>query len=166
MADERRARADVSEFSRLAATITESRESETAFSAINAAANRFIGHRLFTIMAFDPTAMEVQRLYSSDPDSYPPGDRKSKGDSEWSRRVLQQGLPYIGRNADDIRAHFNDHALILGLGMESVLNMPVRCCGRTIGTLNLLNEAGYFHEDDLIPGRLLAALTVGPLRRL
>lgn len=163
MGDRPRASANLNEFSRVAAAVAESAQPESAFGTIAAAANTFIGHRLFTIMAFDAALMEVQRLYSSDADSYPPGGRKAKRDTEWGRRVLHQGRPYIGRNADDIRAHFNDYELILELGMESVLNVPVRCCRRTIGTMNLLNEAGYFDEQDLVMGHLLATLTIGPL---
>ena len=50
---------------------------------------------------------------------------------------------------DDLRHVFSDHELIASLGCESVLNMPVRWRGRTLGSLNLLHEAGWYGEDDV-----------------
>jgi GAF domain-containing protein len=166
MVDKRRASADLREFSTLATSIAEIENPESAIAAIAQAAQEFIGHRLFTAMKFNPVAMEVQRVYSSNHESYPPGGRKPKRDTEWGRLVLLQGQPYIGRNADDIRTHFNDHVILLGLGLESILNIPVRSCGKTIGTMNLMNVASYFTGDDLIPGQLLAALMVWPLSEM
>ncbi len=136
---------------------------ESAFAALEDAANRFIGHRLFTVMAFNAEAMQVQRLYSSDPQAYPAGGKKDKRDTQWGRLVLEEGHPFIGRNAEDIRANFRDHEVILGLGLGSVLNVPVRSCGRTIGTMNLLHEQGYYRTADLGPGFMLAGLLVGPI---
>ena len=153
----------VADFSVLVETLAEAEDDSTAFVAIAEAAANHIGHELFTIMAFHADAVQVERLYSSRPDAYPTGRRKEKRDTAWGRLVLEQGQPYIGRTVEDIRAHFDDHQLILGLGLESVLNVPVRVNGRTIGTMNLLHQAAYYDEGDLICGRLLAGLLAGPL---
>ena len=66
-------------------------------------------------------------------------------------------------NAEDIRSNFSDHELILGLGLESVMNVPVRILGRTIGTMNLLHHADYYDVADLECGYFLAGQLVGPL---
>ncbi len=76
-----------------------------------ATADTIIGHKLFTIMAFHEPTMEVERLYSNQPDAYPTGGRKKKRDTQWGQQVLEFGKPYIGRAADDIRENFNDHML-------------------------------------------------------
>ncbi len=76
------------------------------------------------------------------------------------QQVIGRGEPFIGRTAEDIRAVFFDHALIGSLGCESVLNMPVRWRGRTLGTLNLLHRANYYDESDLPIARLFAALAL------
>ena len=55
---------------------------------------------------------------------------------------------------------FFDYELIWSLGCESVLNMPVRWAGQTLGTLNLLHRAGHYDESHLPQVRLLAALAV------
>jgi GAF domain-containing protein len=116
-------------------------------------------------MAFDAHAMRVQRLYSSNPDAYPVGGVKDKRDTQWGRHVLEQGRAFIGENADDIRTNFSEHALILGLGLESVLNVPIRLLGRTIGTMNLLHRASYYSQAHLTRGFFLAGLLAGPLSR-
>lgn len=153
----------LSTLSELARTVAEADSSDSAFALVAGAAEACIGHRLFTIMAFDARAMQVRRLYSSNPVAYPSGGFKDKRDTRWGRQVLEQGRAFIGRNAEDIRANFGDHETILRLGLESVLNMPVRVHGRTIGTMNLLHQAGYYDSADLECGVLLASQLVGPL---
>ncbi len=154
---------DVAAIERAAHEVALAAAPEGAFARVAEAAQAAIGHRLFTVMRFDRDAMTVERLYSSDAHSYPPGGRKAKRDTPWGRQVLEQGRPFIGRDAGDIRAHFNDHALILGLGLESVLNVPVQVCGRTVGTMNLLHAAGHYDEPHVARGRVLAGLLAGPL---
>ena len=153
----------VSDLSGLAKTMAEAEDFDAVFCAVADAASVWIGHRLFTVMAFDARSMQVERVYSSNPEAYPAGGRKLKRDTAWGRRVLEEGRPYIGRNAEDIRSNFSDHELILGLGLESVMNVPVRALGQTIGTMNLLHHADYYDVADLECGYFLAGQLVGPL---
>ena len=53
-----------------------------------------------------------------------------------------------------------DHELIASLGCDSVLNMPVRFGGQTLGTLNLLHRAGWYSEADIPTTRLFAHLAL------
>ncbi|MEM8743608.1 MAG: GAF domain-containing protein [Pseudomonadota bacterium] len=145
-------------FAELEAAIENRRSREEIFKAAEQAAQAAIGHRLFTVMAFHADSVEVQRLYSSNEDAYPTGGRKQKRDTAWGRQVLDRGEPFIGTTADDIRAHFNDHEVILGLGLESVLNMPIQQGGNTLGTVNLLHEAGYYTPGHLTATKELAEL--------
>jgi len=131
------------------------------FSTASDLADTYIGHRLFTVMTFDLETMQVQRVYSSNPDAYPPGGTKAKEDTQWGYHVLVQGRPFIGNSATAIRANFDDHEVILGLGLASVLNVPIRVCGQTIGTVNLLNKAGFYGEADLEWGYILASQLAG-----
>ena len=84
-----------------------------------------IGHRLFTIMRFDPLHDEVERIHSSNPAAYPVGGRKRKKDTAWSAHVLGAMRALRADDPAAIRAAFDDHTTILGLGLGSCLNIPV-----------------------------------------
>jgi hypothetical protein len=126
------------------------------FRALDKALAAQPGHILFTILVHHPELCQNERAYTNMPDAYPVGGRKPVTDSPWMRQVLLRGEPYIGRNADDIRAVFPDHELIRSLGCESVLNMPVRWRGETLGTVNLLHGAEHYSEADVPPIRRFA----------
>lgn len=125
--------------------------------------SHIIGHRLFTIMRFDPDRSEVERVHSSLPSVYPVGGRKRKKDTAWSDHVLGAMQVFRGDAADDIRAAFDDHATILGLGLGSVLNIPIVSDGRCVGTMNLLHRAGWFRPEDDRVGVMLGAHLVPAL---
>ena len=130
------------------------------FRAVDAALAQSPGHILFTILVHHPAAKQSERFYTNMPDSYPVGGRKPVTDSAWMKQVIFAGEPYIGRTREDIKDVFFDHELIWSLGCESVLNMPVRWAGQTLGTLNLLHRAGYYDESQLEAVRLIAHLAL------
>jgi hypothetical protein len=133
------------------------------FRAIEAALAEAPGHILFTILVHHPALRRSERFYTNKPEAYPIGGRKPVTDSAWMLRVIHGGEPYIGRTAEDIAAHFFDHALIHSLGCQSILNMPARWCGLTLGTLNLCHRATHYTESDLPRVRLIAQLAVPAL---
>jgi hypothetical protein len=133
------------------------------FRAIEAVLAAAPGHILFTILVHHPALRQSERFYSNQPAAYPIGGRKPVTDSAWMQRVILGGSPYIGRTREDIAAHFFDHALIHSLGCESILNMPARWRGQTLGTLNLCHRAGHYTESDLPRVRLAAQLAVPAL---
>ena len=136
------------------------------FRAIDAALAEAPGHILFTILAHHPALKQSERCYTNKPDAYPIGGRKPVTDSPWMQRVIHGGNPYIGRSRHDIEQNFFDHALIVSLGCESILNMPVRWRGETLGTLNLCHRAGFYDEGHLPPVRLIAHLALPALLML
>jgi hypothetical protein len=50
--------------------------------------------------------------------------------------------------------------LIWALGCEGAINVPVRWCGKTLGTLNLLHEANYYSEEHASSIRLIGQLSL------
>ena len=122
---------------------------DALFAALDDALKSAIGHKLFTVLTYDDGTGEAARVYSNLPASYPVGGRKRLAMGPWTEAVLDRGEAYIGRTQDDLRSVFSDHELIASLGCASVLNMPVRWCGRTLGSLNLLHEARWYGEDDV-----------------
>lgn len=131
--------------------------------AIEALSAETIGHRLFTVMRYDPDRNEVERIHSSLPAVYPVGGRKTKKDTAWADHVLRDGRPYRANDADGIRAVFDDHATIFSLGLSSALNIPVLFDGRARGTMNLLHRAGWYRTDDEETGTLLATFLLPAL---
>jgi hypothetical protein len=77
--------------------------------------------------------------------------------------VIHGGRPYVGRTREEIAANFTDHELIHSLGCDSILNMPVRWRGQTIGTLNLCHLGGFYGEQHLPRVRLVAQLALPAL---
>ena len=130
------------------------------FDAIDKAVASTIGHRLFTILVHHREARESERIYTNMREAYPVGGRKPITDSPWMQQVMQRGLPYIGRNADDLRDVFYDHELIVSLGCRSVLNIPLRWRGETLGTLNMLHEENWYDTGHVELARVFAQLAL------
>lgn len=131
------------------------------FAELQALAQREIGHRLFTVMRH--RGGHNQRVWSSNPEAYPPGGAKKVRETEWTRILLREGRPFIGRDAADISTHFPDAETILALGCESVLNLPILHEGRVLGTVNLLHRAGHYGEAEAERGMRLLAPAALPL---
>ncbi len=108
------------------------------FAAIAAVAAEAMGCALFTAMRFDAAAGEVERLYSTNPQAYPVGGRKTKRDTPWATHVLSERRVFVGAGDTAIRAAFDDHEKILGLGLHSIINVPVVLAGSCVGTVNFL----------------------------
>jgi hypothetical protein len=130
------------------------------FGALDAALGAVLGHRLFTLMRYHADSGDSERVYTTHPRDYPVGGRKPLNPTPWTEQVLRRQQPYLGRTAADVRAVFFDHALIAALGCGSVLNLPVVWDGRTLGTINLLHEEGWYDEGDRAVGLLFAALAI------
>jgi hypothetical protein len=133
---------------------------ETTFVALEAATAAVLGHKLFTVLLHRHDTQESERLYTSQPGAYPAGGRKALRDTPWSRQLLQEQRPFLGRTAADIQENFPDHALIASLGCASVLNLPVAWNGRVLGTMNLLHEEGWYDDGDVPIGLAFAAVAV------
>jgi hypothetical protein len=133
------------------------------FRAIDTELAREPGHILFTILVHHPALRQSERFYTNKPEAYPIGGRKPVTDSPWMQRVIHGGQPYIGHTREDIAANFFDHDLIHSLGCDSILNMPVRWRGQTMGTLNLCHRAGFYDDSHLPRLRLIAQLALPAL---
>lgn len=127
---------------------------------ILAALDAVFGFKLYTALLYHGPEVGTERYYTSDPDSYPVGGRKPPNDHPWSKQLLLEGRPYIGNDANDIRDVFFDHELIISLGCESILNIPVAHKGKVLGTLNILHEAGWYGEADVPTALIFAGLAV------
>jgi transcriptional regulator with GAF, ATPase, and Fis domain len=136
------------------------------FRAVDRALLQGVSYKLFTILMYDKAVTESIRVYSNLSQDYPLGGRKKIISQDWADQVIHRGVPFIGNTSDDLRRVFSDHALIQALGCESVLNLPVRWNGRTVGTLNLLHERAWYRNADVPALTALAQLAVPGLMLL
>jgi GAF domain-containing protein len=148
------------DFAVLAAALRAPEQPLRICQTLDKVSSEAIGHRLFTVMRFHSAQSEVERIYSNMPSAYPAGGRKKKKDTAWASHVLGDMKIFRGADAAAIRAAFDDHATILGLGLGSVLNIPVVFDGRCLGTMNLLHEAGWYCPEDEAAGLPLAAFLI------
>jgi transcriptional regulator with GAF, ATPase, and Fis domain len=130
------------------------------FRAVDRALLQSVSYKLFTILMYDAEVTESIRVYSNLSQDYPLGGRKKIISQAWADQVIHRGEPFIGHTSEDLKQVFSDHALIASLGCESVLNLPVRWKGRTVGTLNLLHEKAWYRDVDLPAVSSLAQLAL------
>ena len=147
----------------LAGLSASAHEPQQLYAAVDALVQQVIQHSLFTIMRVHAAAREVERVYSSNAEAYPVGGRKAKPVTPWSRAVLDKGEVFVARTPDEVRETFDDYPLILSLGVGSIMNVPISYRERRLGTMNISNEAGWFRDQDVAAGRLIALLLVPAL---
>jgi hypothetical protein len=149
----------------LAAAAARADQPGTLLQAIERVGAATIGQSLFTVMRFDEAALMVERLYSSNPEAYPPGGRKKKRETAWGVHVLIERRVFVGEGEEAIRSAFEDHPLILSLGLRSVVNVPVVVAGRCRGTLNFLCERATLSQTDVAAASLLSLVAAPVLVR-
>jgi hypothetical protein len=153
---------DLGSFKDLAGSLVEVVATESDVDRIWARADQVfgeaVGHKLFTVLTYDEPAGEVVRRYSSRPDDYPVQGSKHMGPTPWGDLLLKQGKPFLGNDDAAIRWAFPDHAQIMAMGLGAAINLPARFAGRTLGTLNLLHETGYYRDEHLETGAILTAI--------
>jgi hypothetical protein len=150
----------VEDLARLAGVVRLAEPAVDVYRAVEELSAAVIGHRLFTIMRVCPGGSEVERAYSSMPAIYPVGGRKTKKQTPWAEQVLREMKIFRAVTPEEIRAAFDDHPTILGLGFGSVLNIPIVWLGRCLGTMNLLHDTGWYSREDEGTGLLLATFLI------
>ncbi len=126
-----------------------------AFELFEAQSKTNFSHILFTVLRFDYRENTMSRLYSNREDVSPTGGTKPMPIGIWADRIIGEGRAYIGRNREDLRNVFFDYEALWAIGCESVLNVPVRWLGKTVGSMNILGRENQFTEED---GRCFAVL--------
>lgn len=147
-------------WARLLDALNEADDDAARFAAVRAACLERVGPCLLTISRFDRDRSTLQRLWSSDPQAYPVGGSKFKADTPWTRTVLQRGEVFVGEGDAALAEAFDDFDRIRGLGLRSVLNVPLIWQGRCVGTFNVLRTVERWLDDEIVAIRLLAAMTL------
>lgn len=134
------------------------------FQSLGLIVRAHVGTRLLTASVYDLKARQSRRIYSEDETAYPVGGLKPISPGKWVDTVLDRHEIFSSLRIEEIAEVFFDWQLIQSLGNESNLNLPVVVGGEVIGTLNLLDRAGYYTAErvaaarDLVPFATLAFL--------
>ena len=131
---------------------------QALLEAIARVAVEATGCALFTVMRFHENDMEVERLYSTNTATYPVGGRKAKRDTDWGRHVLTERKVFVGEGEATLRAAFDDHATIFGLGLRSMINVPVVYADACIGTMNFSFKSGTVPPGGVTTAMALALI--------
>lgn len=118
--------------------------------------HRMMGGRLFTVTVQDEAAGVARRAWSSDPVAYPVSGTKPLSHDRWSLQVLVQGESFVANSTAEFADVFPDHALINSLGCHSALNIPVFDGGGVLGTINILDVAGFFTDERVLAFEAMA----------
>ena len=127
------------------------------FELLENAFQEIIGHKLFTVLRYDKSSLELERIYSSNPSDYPLNGIKKLTNTDWSKIVLVDGNVFIGYNSNDIKLSFPDYELIEKLGCRSVMNIPLILKGNVVGSVNLLNKENWYNEHQVQVAKILSS---------
>ena len=133
---------------------------QAVMDAVGQATLAMVGPGLLTINAWHAQTAEIERLWSSDPAAYPVGGKKIKGDTAWTRQLLVRGEVFVGEGDAALAAVFDDIAVIRGLGLNGVVNVPLCHRGVVIGTFNYLAGVRAWAEEEITALRVLGQLVV------
>jgi hypothetical protein len=132
------------------------------FTAVHRALGSLIGAKLFTILKILPDG-STERMYTSDPATYPLSGRKPRNETPWYERVILARQHYFGPTRAHIREVFFDHELIFSLGCGSVINVLVLYDGRVLGAVNMLHEEHWYQPEDPVRAEPFAAMLIPAL---
>ncbi|MEM5471053.1 GAF domain-containing protein [Hoeflea sp. AS60] len=125
------------------------------FKAVERHVQETIGAKLFTMSVFNPSDGSASRIYTNMPDAYPVYGEKPMVPNTWTAKVLDRHEIFVANSIEEIAEVFPDHELILSLGYESCVNIPVVIGGNVIGTLNCLDVAGHYTPQRVADAELL-----------
>jgi hypothetical protein len=146
------------------AVVRDARSAEPVFARLNELVVSLVGCGLLTASVFDVAAGVSRRIHSGNPEVYPVGGFKPIEANRWTRTVLENRQTFSSTTIEEIAEVFFDWQLIQSLGFESNANLPVVVGGEVIGTLNLLEKAGFYtperlaRADELMPYATIAFL--------
>lgn len=103
-----------------------------------------------------PDEVQLQRLWSSNPQAYPVAGRKRKTLTPWTRQLLVRAEVFIGEGDATLAEVFDDHALITALGLRAVVNVPLLEDGRCAATFNVLGTRARWMPEEIALVKLLA----------
>lgn len=103
-------------------------------------------------------AVDLQRMWSSNPAAYPVAGRKHKAMTLWARQLLRRCEVFVGEGDEILAEVFDDHVQIALMGLHAVINVPILAGGRCVATFNVLGSRPQWQPHEVMLARLLAVL--------
>ncbi len=119
---------------------------------------RDVGWKMLTLMTFDDVGAVASRVYTTDPANYPVSGRKAMTGNGWTEQVLHRQEVFVANTHEEFRPHYTDWEKLRDLGYGAAVNFPVVVDGHTVGTVNLVAEAGFY-----APQRVQAGVKLTPM---
>ena len=119
-----------------------------------------LGVILFSASICHLDSLELERIYSSKPDTYPVGARESKRQTTWAQHVMRDGKVFVGEGSLAMAAAFDDQGRMEALGVHSIINVPIVLAGRSTGVINFGRASDRVSAEELVFARLLGVAAV------
>ncbi len=112
----------IADVASIAAAIASPDLPTSLLKAIERIATARIAVSIFSASRCFLDTVELERIYSSRPDVYPVGMRKSKRQTNWARYVLEDRQVFVGEGPLEMAAAFDDQERMASLGIRSIIN--------------------------------------------
>ncbi len=129
---------------------------DRVLSVIERVAMQRMRAALFTASTCEVDSLQITRVHSSRPDTYPLRAKTNKRETSWGNQVLRQRRVFVGEGFLAMAAAFDDQADMEKVGVRSIINVPVVVKDRCLGVLNF-----GFAEDRVSPHAVTVARLLG-----
>jgi GAF domain-containing protein len=129
---------------------------KAVLSAVEHIAAARMGVTVFSATTCFLETMELERVYSSRPDVYPTGGRKSKRETSWGQQVMRDRQVFVGEGPLEMAAAFDDQERMASVGIRSIINVPIVVRDRCLAVLNFGRSA-----ERVLPGEVVLARFLG-----
>jgi hypothetical protein len=135
---------------------------DATFRAVDHVIDAIFGRAYTTILKVEG-GLHTERVYSTVPETYGLGVRKTLPDTPRTRRIFAEGTPFVANSHDEIAAQYPDHDVVVRLGATNLSNLPVVFGGRVIGLLCVAGGGAPRPADFAEQAMPFAQLLIGPL---
>ncbi|BBQ03588.1 hypothetical protein BSFA1_87160 (plasmid) [Burkholderia sp. SFA1] len=149
---------------RITEALSEKNNLDAVFSNVAQAFENEVGYRLLTMstISHEPE-LTATRVWSSRPDIFPVGGKKSIDNEEWIDTVLRNRRTLVCETPEALQRMFYDHSDIADAECGSGINVPFILDGEVIGVLNMFHEESWFDEQRVEDARAVLALAYTPI---
>lgn len=109
----------------------------------------------FSVTTCQLGTAELERIFSSRPEVYPVGARKSKAGTSWAQQVMREKKVFVGEGPLEMAAAFDDQERMASLGIRSIINVPIVVRDRCVAVLNFGRDTQRVSPADVLLARCL-----------